>query len=232
MNRLHSKSVPAALLLFTALLLMPQQPAFAFWGLLGKAGSAAGKSGAAVGKSAAGTVGKGAAVGAGAETVAAGGLLDDAARGGAKLGAADLATANAALPPEVARYLAKPANTLGMTDTADMMALYQRMVQNAGKTGDFTVVERLPGMTSQGKTIAEAATPAKAAGAVPVAQTTKPLSVSASSSEIPTYAIHLLLHAAKAGNPAARIEISQRCAAAHTQGRVGREWQAACNTVK
>lgn len=224
----NRKSTVCAFVLLIVLLGNSNTPAFAFWGLLGKLGGVAGKAGGAVGKTAAGTVGKGAAVGAGVEGAAASGLLDDAARGASKLGATETAavTANAALPPEVARYLAKPVHTLTAADTADMMVNYQKIITNAGKTGDYTTLERLPNMTNQGKTLTNAE--AKASTAAPPTNASVAKMAPAKSFEIPSHAIHLLVHASKAGNHSANTELKQRCATFRKQGNISKSWQDAC----
>jgi len=191
-------------------------PAHAFWGLIGKA---AGK--AATAGKAAGVAGKGAAVGAG--VVAAEGATGVAAKGAMALGddaahaaqagsrgfggAHELSTVNAALPPEVAAYLAKPAKELTPKDTSHMMDSYRQMVERAGNSGDFTAVERLP--TSAGTARTLPAQPVKAAAPQPTgaAATTS----SANSGALPFHAVRLLAHAAHAGNRSAQSELDRVC---------------------
>ncbi|MET3372356.1 hypothetical protein ABIC89_001402 [Variovorax boronicumulans] len=192
-------------------------PAHAFWGLIGKA---AGK--AATAGKAAGVAGKGAAVGAGA--VAAEGATGVAAKGAMALGddaahaaqagsrgfggAHELSTVNAALPPEVAAYLAKPAKELTPKDTSFMMDNYRQMVERAGKSGDFTAVERMP--TSAGTARTLPAEPVKAA-ATPQPTTTAATASSGSSGALPFHAVRLLAHAAHAGNKSAQAELDRVC---------------------
>jgi hypothetical protein len=173
-------------------------PAQAFWGLLGKAGSAAGKAGAV---SKAGTVGKAATVGVVADEA---GLLgkgataintgDDAARLGSHTALADdaflnkFSAVNAALPPEVAAYLSKPAKSLTAGDTAEMMQMYKLMSAKATKTGDFTYLEKLTKTSSApSQTVTEGI------------------------SSIEFHAFRLLLHAAIAGNKEAEKEMNRHC---------------------
>lgn len=191
-------------------------PAHAFWGLIGKA---AGK--AATAGKAAGVAGKGAAVGAGA--VAAEGATGVAAKGAMALGddaahaaqagsrgfggAHELSTVNAALPPEVAAYLAKPAKELTPKDTSRMMDNYRQMVERAGNSGDFTAVERLP--TSAGTARTLPAQPVKAAAPQPTGASAT--TSSASSGALPFHAVRLLAHAAHAGNRSAQSELDRVC---------------------
>ena len=224
LRRLHG--LAAALL--AASLLLPAMPSHAFWGLLGKAGKAA-----SAGKSAgaAGTAGKAAVAGTaaagGAELAGVGakGVLaaDDAARlaGKAPLAEGSLAhttlSANAALPPEVARYLSKPAQSLTEADTSHMVQLYQDLMARAGKTGDFTAVERMPpahgAKTLQGT---QAASPAAAAPPVAAGAPAAPgLSAGA---ELSLHAMRLLAHAAAAGNRTAQQKLQQRCQSAAPAG--------------
>jgi len=203
-------------------------PAHAFLGLLGKAASGAGKA-------AAGTAGKTAGVGAAAGAAT---LADDAARVGGKAAVVDGAvppgsgalagSVNAALPPEVAMYLAKPAASLTGTDTAHMMDLYHRMVAQASKTGDFTVAERLPSAHAAPKTLGPAAT------AAPATTATTPAAAGTSASagaEISLHALRLLAHAASAGNRAAQSELRQRCADP-TLRKASADMQAQCKATK
>lgn len=165
--------------------------------------------------------GKGAAVGAGA--VAAEGATGVAAKGAMALGddaahaaqagsrgfggAHELSTVNAALPPEVAAYLAKPAKELTPKDTSFMMDSYRQMVERAGKSGDFTAVERLPTSASTARTLP--AEPVKAAAPQPAtaAATASP----SSSVAMPFHAVRLLAHAAHAGNRSAQAELDRVC---------------------
>ena len=207
-------------------------PAHAFLGLLGKAASGAGKA-------AAGTAGKTAGVGAAAGAAT---LADDAARVGGKAAAVDSAvppgsgalasSVNAALPPEVAMYLSKPAASLTATDTAHMMDLYHRMVAQAGKTRDFTVAERLPSAHAAPKTLGPGAT------AVPTPATTTPATTPAAAgpsasagAEISLHALRLLAHAASAGNRAAQSELRQRCADPALR-KASADMQAQCKATK
>jgi hypothetical protein len=210
-------------------------PAQAFLGLLGKAASGAGKA-------AAGTAGKTAGVGAAAGAAT---LADDAARVGGKAavvegaavppgGGALASGVNAALPPEVAMYLSKPAASLTGTDTAHMMDLYHRMVAQAGKTGDFTVAERLPSTHAAPKTLgstpAAVPTPATTATAIAPAPASAGTSASAGA-EISLHALRLLAHAASAGHRAAQSELRQRCADAVVR-KASADLQAQCKASK
>jgi hypothetical protein len=193
-------------------------PAHAFWGLLGKAGSAAGKAGA-VGK--AGTVGKAAAVGVAAEGAHDAALVgkgagalnagEDAARLGGKTTMADdvflnkFSAVNAALPPEVAAYLSKPAKTLTATDTADMMHMYKLMSSKATKTGDFTYIEKLAKSSYTSYQPASIATKSATTSANLAAETAEGIS------SIEFHAFRLLLHAAIAGNKEAMNEMNRHC---------------------
>lgn len=210
-------------------------PAHAFLGLLGKAASGAGKA-------AAGTAGKTAGVGAAAGAAT---LADDAARVGGKAAAVDGAvppgsgalasSVNAALPPEVAMYLSKPAASLTGTDTAHMMDLYHRMVAQAGKTGDFTVAERLPSAHAAPKTLGPAVTAAPTpATTTATATATTPTTAGTSASagaEISLHALRLLAHAASAGNRAAQSELRQRCADPALR-KASADMQAQCKATK
>lgn len=193
--RLSPLLTALALLVLGAALTLPV-PAHAFWGVLGKLG----KVGGAAGKTA-GTVGKGAAVGvAGAEgaaevagrgAAASASFADDAARTGFKGGAIEPSLVNAALPPEVAMYLAKPVKDLTPKDTAAMMASYQQMVLRAGRTGDFTALERASTGTRSTAPAAAAADSGTAA--------------------LPFEAVRLLAHAASAGHRGAQQEFQKVC---------------------
>lgn len=220
-------------------------PAHAFWGLLGKAAGGAGKTAGAAGTAGkAAGAGTAAAAGAGAAT-----LADDAARVGGKAGAADAAVApaaagaghtahaasavNAALPPEVAMYLAKPAASLTGSDTAAMMGLYQRMVAQAGKTGDFSVIERMP-QVHGAKTLPQPAphpvpVPVKA-GAMAQPSPATALSASAAA-EISLAGLRLLAHAASAGHRAAQKELRERCADPAVLRTAPADVQAACKAA-
>ncbi len=188
-------------------------PAHAFWGLLGKA---AGKAATAGGK--AGTAAKGAAAGAvaaeGTAAVTAGkgaaSLADDAAGLGARGGAHELSAVNAALPPEVQALLAKPAHALTPGDTTRMMDSYQQMVAQAGRTGDFSAVEKLP--TSAGTSRTLAPPPAKpAAAATPAAE--------GASGALPLHALRILLHASHAGHRGAQDELARVCSSNSAESR-------------
>ncbi len=187
-------------------------PAQAFWGLLGKAASGAGKAAGTAGK-AAGTAGAGAAT-----------LVDDAARAGGMGGKAALTEgavgpgasalsggANAVLPPEVAAYLSKPATALTGSDKAGMMDLYHRMVAQAGKTGDFTVVERLPVIHSAPHTIN--VPPAPGTPAALLLEPYRPVALESAGAHAASHALRLLAHAAHAGHRPAQDELAKRCAA-------------------
>ncbi|CAN7321217.1 hypothetical protein LJR129_001743 [Acidovorax sp. LjRoot129] len=201
-------------------------PAHAFWGLLGKAAGGAGKAAGATGTAGkAAGAGTAAAAGAGAAT-----LADDAARAGGKAaGAADAAAApatggaahafsavNAALPPEVAVYLAKPAATLSAADTSQMMQLYQGLVAQAGKSGDFSVLERMPQLHGA-KTLPPATATATAPAPAPVKPTPAaqtPVGAADSPSTIAEFnlaGLRLLAHAASAGHRTAQQELRLRC---------------------
>ena len=209
-------------------------PAHAFWGLLGKAASGAGKAaGSAAGK----TAGAAGAAGAAGEAATAAGvagksaatLADEAARAGGKAaGTAEAAggaahgfsAVNAALPPEVAVYLAKPAASLTGTDTAAMMGLYERMVAQAGKTGDFSVIEHMP-QVHGAKTLQQPAPAAPLSASTKGGATATPAAPSPSSpsslspsaaAEVSLAGVRLLAHAASAGHRAAQNELRTRCA--------------------
>lgn len=175
--------------------------AHAFWGLLGKAGKLASsgvKSTATVGKgAAAGAVGaEGAAEVATRGAAATAGLGDDAARTGLRFGAAESSAVNAALPPELAAYLSRPAKDLTARDTAAMMSSYEQMAARAGRTGDFTVFERAPNV---------------AADRAPRATPRPPTGGSATPSVLPLEAVRLLAHAANAGHRGAQQELARVC---------------------
>lgn len=203
--RLPRFSALPACALIAALALAPQ-PGHALWGALAKIGKAAGGAGKA-----AGTAGKGAAVGvAGAEGAAelagrgaasaAGGLADDAARTGLKAGG-ELSAVNAALPPEVAAYLARPARELTPKDTSAMMDAYRQMVERAGRTGDFTAVERAGTGLGPGRTL----------DPPPSARTSTAAAAPSSTGALPFEAVRLLAHAASAGHRGARQELEKVC---------------------
>lgn len=216
-------------------------PAHAFWGLLGKAAGGAGKTAGAAGTAGkAAGAGTAAAAGAGAAT-----LVDDAARVGGKAAAADAAVApaaggaghavsavNAALPPEVAVYLARPATVLTTTDTSHMMVLYHQMVAQAGKTGDFSVLERMP-QVHGAKTLPPAAppvpVPVKATATVPspAGSTHTPSAVA----EINLAALRLLVHAGSAGHRVAQQELRERCTDPAVLRTAPADVQAACKAA-
>jgi hypothetical protein len=185
-------------------------PASAFWGLLGKAAASGG------GKAAAATAGKGAAAGVvGAEAAAEfagsgralgamGGASDDVARFGSRSGAADFSTVNAALPPEVAAYLAKPAKDLTQREAGTLMSSYDIMVARAGRTGDFSSVEKLGGSAQASPSRAGAAPSSPSPGPRPTAP-------SSSSAGLPFEAVRVLAHAAHAGYKPAQAELDRVC---------------------
>ncbi|MGJ7607758.1 hypothetical protein ACSFA7_25710 [Variovorax sp. LT1R20] len=216
----HRSSRPnwAALALCTALAAGSVMPAHAFLGLLGKA---AGK--AATAGKAAGTAGKGAAVGAGAVAAeSATGVAGVAGKGAAALGddtahaaqfgtraaAPEFSAVNAALPPEVAAYLAKPAKDLTPRDTSRMMDSYRQMVERAGKSGDFTAVERLPTSAGTGRTLPVNETAKPATSAPKTEAATSSASVP---SALPIHALRVLAHASHAGNREAQAELDRVC---------------------
>lgn len=210
--------------LLAATLVGTATPGHAFWGLLGKAAgkaATAGKATGAAGKAA--VAGSAAAGGAELAGVGARGAVlaaDDAARLAGKAPLAEGAllnvshSANAVLPPEVAVYLSKPAKALTDTDTAHMVQLYQNMVAQAGKTGDFTAVERLPNLHG-GKTLPPANTPGPAPLPLPG---TPPAATTTVGIELSLHALRLLAHAAAAGNRDAQRQMQQRCQSAAPAG--------------
>lgn len=203
-----SKPLRAALL---ATALLVSFPASAFRGLLGKAAASGGGKAAAAGAgkgAAAGVVGAEAAAefaGTGRALGAAGGASDDVARFGLKSSAADFSTVNAALPPEVAAYLAKPAKDLTQREAGALMSSYDLMVARAGRTGDFTSVEKLGGSAQ--------ASPSTRAGVPPSspAPGLKPMTTSASDAGLPFEALRILAHAAQAGHRPAQTELDRVC---------------------
>lgn len=229
-------------------------PAHAFWGLLGKAASGAGKAaGSAAGKTA-GAAGAAGPAGAAGEAATAAGvagksaaLADDAARAGGKAAGAPEAAGgaahgfsavNAALPPEVAMYLAKPAATLTGTDTAAMMGLYERLVAQAGKTGDFSVIEHMPQVHGT-KTLQQTAPapigqaspkPGATVQSAPPGGRSSPPSPSAAA-EISLAGLRLLAHAASAGHRAAQNELRSRCADPAVLRTVPGDVQAHCKAA-
>ena len=214
---------------------MPSHAFWGLLGKAGKAAAAAGKvaeTGAeaanAAGKAAkagkaaeaASTAGKTATVGAvsgataatAAELAAAStrhGLVfaaDDAAHlaGKAPLAAADKAML-AATPPEVARYLTHPANALSSADSTQMLSLYQQMMGKAAKTGDFTVVERMPSLHNTPKV------PEVSAAHAPAAITSQAPS-HLPSAELSFHALRLLSHTANSPNNSAALrELQSYC---------------------
>ncbi|MET0542762.1 MAG: hypothetical protein ABWZ88_13520 [Variovorax sp.] len=227
LDRFRHRAPLAALALAGALAL--PAPAHAFWGALAKLGGA--------GK-AAGTVGKGAAVGVvgaeGAAQVAARGagttatLADDAAHLGSR-SAGEYSAVNAALPPEVAAYLNKPARDLTPRETAAIMSDYQKMVERAGRTGDFAAIERAPNSVGAPRALGEKpatpAAPVNAANAAP------------SSAGLPPEAFRLLAHAAHGGHREAQRELDALCTPGSPAGnrvsaqvRVGPEFVKLCAT--
>ena len=207
---------------------LPSHAFLGWLGKAGKAATAAGKvaeggaeaanaasKAAKAGKAAeaANTAGKAGAVGAATGVAAAGGAelaaastrhglvfaADDAAHlaGKAPMSVADKAVL-AATPPEVSRYLTLPSNMLSSADSAQMLSLYKQMMGKAAKTGDFTVVERMPSLHNTPKAVD-----------VPVAQAPAAMT-SAATSRIPTaelsfHALRLLSHAANSPNNSAAL---------------------------
>lgn len=216
----------AALALVCAWGLGTAMPSHAFLGLLGKAGKAAAAAGKA-GKAAevAGSAGKAAAVGTvaagGAELAAAStrhGLIfaaDDAAHlaGKAPLAVADKAMM-AATPPEVARYLIRPADTLSQADSTQILSLYQQMMRQAGHSGDFTVVERMPSLQAS-KQVQPHSSQAPAATTVAAEQRLP-------AAELSFHALRLLSHAAHGShNQTAQQELQNYC-----RNKPAATWQA------
>lgn len=221
-------------------------PAHAFWGLLGKAASGAGKAaGSAAGKTA-GAAGAAGAAGVAGKSAAT--LADEAARAGGKAaGTAEAAggaahgfsAVNAALPPEVAVYLAKPAASLTGTDTAAMMGLYERMVAQAGKTGDFSVIEHMP-QVHGAKTLQQPAPAAPLSASTKGGATATPAAPSPSSpsslspsaaAEVSLAGVRLLAHAASAGHRAAQNELRTRCADPAVLRTAPADVQASCKAA-
>ena len=216
-RHVHLRAAAAALI--CAWGLGTSMPSHAFLGLLGKAGkaaSAAGKVSKAGKAGKAATVGAAAAGGAGAAELAAAstrhGLIfaaDDAAHlaGKAPLLASDAAMM-AATPPEVARYLTRPASTLSNADSTQMLRLYQQMMLQAGHSGDFTVVERMPSLNTSKNT----SKPLEAHAAPAQAATTVEAGAQISSVELSFHALRLLSHAANSShNNAALRELQSYC---------------------
>lgn len=217
---------PVALALLGAWLLAAAPSSHAFWGLLGKAGKAAataGKAGSAAKVGAAGAVAVGGAelAGAGLSTAARSAIFsaDDAARLAGKAPLADMTHAGhigqMTMPSEVAGYLSRPATSLTAADTSQMMKVYQDLMHQAGKSGDFTVVERMPQMHGA-KTLD--GTPPTAGPAVP-ATAAAASKISISNTELSFHALRLLAHAAGAGDRNARKELQRRCQAPAPQGQ-------------
>lgn len=209
---------PVFLALLTASLMAAAPSSHAFWGLLGKAGKAAasaGKAGSVAKVGAAGALAAGGAelAGAGLSAAARTAIFsaDDAARLAGKAPLADMAHAgHVAMPADVASYLARPATTLTPGDTSQMMKVYQDLMHQAGKTGDFTIVERMPQMHGTKTVNSTPAAPAIAGQATPVA-TSASSTVSIPNAELSFHALRLLAHAAGAGDRSARKEMQRRC---------------------
>lgn len=208
-------------LMLAAALAATALPSHAFWGLLGKA---AGKAGGTAKAAAAGSAAVGGAELAGVGAKGAVLAADDAARmaGKAPLAEGGLASAslsaNAALPPEVARYLSKPAQALTHTDTSRMVQLYQDLMNQAGKTGDFTAVERMPQIHAA-KTLPQPAPVAPAApGTAPKAAEATGQQALSAGAELSLHALRLLAHAAAAGNRDAQSRLQRRCQSPATAG--------------
>ena len=214
---------------------LPSHAFLGWLGKAGKAAAAAGKvaeggaeaanaasKAAKAGKAAeaANTAGKAGAAGAATGAAAAGGAelaaastrhglvfaADDAAHlaGKAPMSVADKAVL-AATPPEVSRYLTLPSNMLSSADSAQMLSLYKQMMGKAAKTGDFTVVERMPSLHNTPKAVD-----------VPVAQAPAAMTSAATSSipaaELSFHALRLLSHAANSQhNTAAMRELQSYC---------------------
>lgn len=205
-------------------------PSHAFWGLLGKAASTAGKGAGAASKAgtAAATAGKAGTVGVaavgGAELLGAAGrgtllAADDAARLAGKAPLTDMhLAANAALPPEVAQYLSRPATALTTGDTGQMMQLYNSMVAKAGKTGDFTVLETMPSPHAGKAQTAPAPTPASPTSSAAKSSTPAVEGAAApAAADVPIHALRLLAHASHGGNTAAQSELRRQCQRAAQQ---------------
>ncbi|WP_120966781.1 hypothetical protein [Comamonas sp. lk] len=220
----YSALRPIAVALLSASLLAAAPSSYAFWGLLGKAGKAAataGKAGGAAKVGAAGAVAVGGAelAGAGLSAAARSAVFaaDDAARLAGKAPLADMAHAgHMAMPAEVASYLSRPAAALTTGDTAQMMKVYQDLMHQAGKSGDFTVIERMPQL--HGAKTLDAA-PAANAGQTVAASAPAASKVSISNAELSFHALRLLAHAAGAGDRNARKELQRRCQAPAPQGQ-------------
>ena len=246
-------SLVAALLALTLASAAPS--AHAIWGLLGKAASAAGKSAgdaSTAGKAAgaAATAGKvgvaGTAAVAGAELAGVGArasllAADDAARVLGKAPLSDLAHAShAALPPEVATYLARPAKALSPDDTSRMMQVYQDLMAKAARTGDFTLVEQMPSIHSPksmlpaadaGKNTAAASTAAPAVTNTTTGANSASKTSNVAQIELYLHATRLLAHAASAGNRDAQREVKRRCQAP-MQASLQAEHEALCRAAK
>jgi hypothetical protein len=204
--------------------LLAPLPAQAWLGALAKIGSAAGKAGA-------GAAGKGAAAGgaaiAGAEVAngvgaagkaaaGAGGLVDDAARAGAT-SADDVSRASglgAAVPDEV-RALMTPGKTLADVPDAGARSWFAVPRQQlTALDADHLVrdyVALLEGKAAKGPI------KSKPSSTQPVNQTAPPLPSHKPASEVPWYAVELLVRAAHTGHMGARQEAQRLCAEASKQ---------------
>ena len=120
----------------------------------------------------------------------------------------------AATPPEVAHYLIRPADTLSQADSTQILSLYQQMMRQAGHSGDFTVVERMPSLQASKQvqphsSQTPAATTIAAEQRLPVA-------------ELSFHALRLLSHAAHGShNQTAQQELQSYC-----RNKPAATWQA------
>lgn len=214
-------AVTAAALLLLAMSSLPA-PAHAFWGLLGKVGSAAGKGAAgAAGKGAAAT---GAGTLAGVEAAEAANAAAHAARAAKPAVAAEgamsaeqLAKASGlgkAVPDDIAAMLTTPGKTLlDVPDAGTRSWLSQPGGKLARADADLMVtdyVRLLEGKPAAGPRAAKApVAPAvqttDKAAAAPRLPTAKP------ASSIPWHATELLLRAAHLGHPGAQRELERLC---------------------
>ncbi|MDO5693235.1 MAG: hypothetical protein Q4G70_12310 [Pseudomonadota bacterium] len=191
-------------------------PAHAFWGLLGKVGSAGGKAAATAGKTAAGTAGKGAAAGgaavAGAEAANTGAQAAKAGAGLAAQSGDDIARASGlgkAVPDEVSAMLHTPGKTLAdISDpgTRSWLSLPPGQLHASDAPLMVTDYARLlEGKPAKGP---KAADTTQQAANVPPAR----LPTSTPPSQVPWQAIELLLHAARMGHQGTQSEWKRLCA--------------------
>lgn len=217
----------------------------------GEAANVAGKAGkvaktaeaaeAVKGAGAAHAAGKAAGVGAAAATTAefAGASARSAMFSADELahiaGKAPLAGASpaviAATPPEVARYLLRPAQSLSSADSAQMLRTYQSMMAQASKTGDFTVLERMPSLHSA-KNGVETAAASTTKGSTAINSTATAATASGLPSvDLSFHALRLLAHAANSNdNGPALLELQRYCKADAPQGQAS-EHAALCLNV-